>query len=107
MNVLVYLVPMALGLGLAGLFAFLWALKSGQYSDVDGAVLRVRTTTSTRRLSAAARSPSAIRCEFRVIIDRVAVLPLSPRKSNVCEAWDTALQMRVPFGYLSVRSHSI
>jgi cbb3-type cytochrome oxidase maturation protein len=41
MNVLVYLVPMALGLGLAGLFAFLWALRSGQYSDVDGAALRV------------------------------------------------------------------
>jgi cbb3-type cytochrome oxidase maturation protein len=40
-NVLVYLLPMALGLGLIGLFAFLWALKSGQYSDVDGAALRV------------------------------------------------------------------
>ena len=41
MNVLVYLVPMALGLGLLGLSAFLWALRSGQYSDVDGAALRV------------------------------------------------------------------
>ena len=41
MNVLVYLVPMALGLGLIGLFAFLWALRSGQYSDVEGAALRV------------------------------------------------------------------
>jgi cbb3-type cytochrome oxidase maturation protein len=41
MNVLIYLLPMALGLGLAGLFAFLWALKSGQYNDVDGAALRV------------------------------------------------------------------
>jgi cbb3-type cytochrome oxidase maturation protein len=41
MNILVYLVPMALGLGLAGLFAFLWALKSGQYNDVEGAALRV------------------------------------------------------------------
>ena len=41
MNVLIYLVPVALGLGLLGLFAFLWALKSGQYSDVDGAALRV------------------------------------------------------------------
>jgi cbb3-type cytochrome oxidase maturation protein len=41
MNVLIYLVPMALALGLAGLFAFLWALKSGQYNDVDGAALRV------------------------------------------------------------------
>ena len=41
MNVLVYLLPMALGLGLIGLLAFLWALKSGQYEDVKGAALRV------------------------------------------------------------------
>ncbi len=41
MNVLVYLLPMALGLGLIGLFGFLWALKSGQYNDVEGAALRV------------------------------------------------------------------
>jgi cbb3-type cytochrome oxidase maturation protein len=41
MNVLVYLVPMALGLGLIGLVAFLWTLKSGQYDDVEGAALRV------------------------------------------------------------------
>ena len=41
MNVLVYLVPMALGLGLLGLFAFLWSLRSGRYSDVDGAARRV------------------------------------------------------------------
>jgi len=41
MNVLIYLVPMALGLGLIGLVAFLWTLKSGQYDDVEGAALRV------------------------------------------------------------------
>ncbi len=41
MNVIIYLLPLALGLGLIGLFAFLWALKSGQYGDVDGAALRV------------------------------------------------------------------
>jgi len=41
MNVLVYLLPAALGLGLLGLFAFLWALRSGQYSDVEGAAQRV------------------------------------------------------------------
>ncbi len=41
MNVLVYLVPIALGLGLAGLFTFLWSLRSGQYEDLDGAALRV------------------------------------------------------------------
>jgi cbb3-type cytochrome oxidase maturation protein len=41
MTVLIYLVPMALGLGLAGLFAFLWSIRSGQYEDMDGAALRV------------------------------------------------------------------
>jgi len=40
-NVLVYIIPIALGLGLVGLFAFLWALRTGQYSDVDGAAERV------------------------------------------------------------------
>ena len=41
MNVLVYLVPMALALGLTGLAAFLWSLRSGQYEDIDGAALRI------------------------------------------------------------------
>jgi cbb3-type cytochrome oxidase maturation protein len=41
MNVLVYLLPLALGLGLTGLFAFLWSLRSGQYEDLDGSALRV------------------------------------------------------------------
>jgi cbb3-type cytochrome oxidase maturation protein len=39
-EVLIYLVPMALGLGLAGLGAFLWSLKSGQYDDLEGAAWR-------------------------------------------------------------------
>lgn len=41
MNVLIYLLPIALSLGLLGLVGFLWALKSGQYDDVDGAAMRV------------------------------------------------------------------
>jgi len=41
MNVLIYLVPIALGLGLTGLAAFLWSLRNGQYEDLDGAALRV------------------------------------------------------------------
>jgi cbb3-type cytochrome oxidase maturation protein len=41
MNVLVYLVPMALLLGLTGLVGFLWSLSHGQYDDVEGAALRV------------------------------------------------------------------
>jgi cbb3-type cytochrome oxidase maturation protein len=40
-SVLVYLVPAALGLGLIGLLAFLWSLRSGQYQDIDGAALRI------------------------------------------------------------------
>jgi cbb3-type cytochrome oxidase maturation protein len=32
---------MALGLGLLGLGAFLWSLRSGQYEDLEGAALRV------------------------------------------------------------------
>ncbi|MBX9880963.1 MAG: cbb3-type cytochrome oxidase assembly protein CcoS [Sphingomonas sp.] len=35
------LIPIALGLGLAGLGAFFWAAKSGQFEDLDGAALRV------------------------------------------------------------------
>lgn len=41
MNVLIYLVPLALGLGLIGLGAFMWSLRSGQYDDLDGAALRI------------------------------------------------------------------
>jgi len=36
-----YLVPIALALGLAGLAAFMWALRSGQYDDLDGAAERI------------------------------------------------------------------
>jgi len=39
-NVLVYLVPLALALGFLGLAAFLWALKSGQFDDLEGAAWR-------------------------------------------------------------------
>jgi cbb3-type cytochrome oxidase maturation protein len=41
MTVLLYLVPMALLLGLSGLAAFLWSMRAGQYDDLDGAALRV------------------------------------------------------------------
>lgn len=35
------LIPVALTLGLIGLAAFLWALKSGQFDDLDGAAHRI------------------------------------------------------------------
>jgi len=37
MEILVFMIPIALTLGLTGLGAFLWAMNSGQYDDIDGA----------------------------------------------------------------------
>ena len=41
MEALIYLIPAALFLGLLGLGAFLWALKSGQFEDLQGAAERI------------------------------------------------------------------
>ncbi len=41
MDVLVLLVPVALLMGLLGLVAFLWNLRTGQYEDLDGAAERI------------------------------------------------------------------
>ena len=41
MSSLIYLIPIALGLGLTGLAAFLWSLKNGQYEDLEGAAERI------------------------------------------------------------------
>ena len=41
MEVLVFLIPIALLLGALGLVAFLWSLKSGQYDDLEGAKWRI------------------------------------------------------------------
>lgn len=40
MTALAWLVPAALFLGALGLGAFLWALRSGQFEDLDGAAYR-------------------------------------------------------------------
>lgn len=37
MTALAWLIPVALLLGGVGLVAFLWALKSGQFEDLEGA----------------------------------------------------------------------
>ena len=49
MEVLIYLVPIALLLGLTGLAAFLWSLKDGQYDDVQGAAVRVLSDDDVRQ----------------------------------------------------------
>jgi cbb3-type cytochrome oxidase maturation protein len=41
MTNLLVLIPIALFLGGLGLAAFIWALRSGQYDDLDGAAWRI------------------------------------------------------------------
>ena len=41
MTALLFLIPVALLLGAAGLVAFIWSLKSDQYEDLDGAAERI------------------------------------------------------------------
>jgi len=41
MNALLLLIPLALLLGLLGLAAFMWAMRSGQFDDLDGAANRI------------------------------------------------------------------
>lgn len=41
MSGLVLLIPIAIGMGLLALVAFLWALRSGQYEDLEGASYRI------------------------------------------------------------------
>ena len=41
MKALIVLVPVTLAMGVAGLAAFLWSMRAGQYEDLDGAAERV------------------------------------------------------------------
>jgi cbb3-type cytochrome oxidase maturation protein len=41
MTGLALLIPLALFLGLAGLVAFFWAMRSGQFEDMDGSAARI------------------------------------------------------------------
>ena len=55
MTILVYLIPAALFLGLLGLIAFLWAMRSGQFDDLEGAANRILLDDAPPR---PARKPS-------------------------------------------------
>lgn len=41
MEVLAFLIPVSLGLGIVGLLAFWWTLRSDQYDDPDGDSARI------------------------------------------------------------------
>ncbi len=55
MTALSYLIPAALFLGLLGVVAFFWSLRSGQFDDLDGAAHRIlfdddeETDTDTKK----------------------------------------------------------
>tara|TARA_A100001391_G_scaffold49141_2_gene29498 strand:+ start:208 stop:366 length:159 start_codon:yes stop_codon:yes gene_type:complete len=38
---LAFLIPIALGMGLLGLAGFFWAMRKGQFDDLDGAAQRI------------------------------------------------------------------
>ncbi len=41
MSGLSILIPIALGMGLFGLVVFFWAMRNGQFEDLDGAAQRI------------------------------------------------------------------
>lgn len=41
MSGLAFLIPIALGMGAFGLATFFWAMRSGQFEDLDGAAQRI------------------------------------------------------------------
>ncbi|HLI14365.1 MAG TPA: cbb3-type cytochrome oxidase assembly protein CcoS [Alphaproteobacteria bacterium] len=66
MTSLLLLIPAALILGLVGLAAFMWALRSGQFDDLEGAASRIlfddenadSTPSAEDRSKRGARRPS-------------------------------------------------
>lgn len=49
MSVLTFLIPIALGMGGVGLAVFFWAMRSGQFEDLDGAAQRILIEDEERR----------------------------------------------------------
>ena len=41
MTILGFLIPLALLMGCAGLVSFFWAMRTGQFEDLDGAANRI------------------------------------------------------------------
>lgn len=57
MNGLALLIPIALLLGLTGLAAFFWALRSGQFEDLDGAAMRILIDDEDADIAADEKAP--------------------------------------------------
>lgn len=81
MEVLIYLVPLALTLGLLGLGAFLWALNTGQFDDLDGAAWRaiMDDDVTPEQTDASAREPRADRTDETT---QRGVVPEKPQQQS-------------------------
>lgn len=60
MNSLIFLVPIALGLGVISLAAFFWSLRSGQYDDLQGAGERIFVDEDGDRAGSFSSPPQAL-----------------------------------------------
>jgi len=49
MEVLSWLIPVSLGLGLLGLLAFVWTMRTHQYDDPEGDAARILTPDHDER----------------------------------------------------------
>ena len=61
MTGLAILIPIALLLGLTGLAAFFWAMRNGQFDDMDGAALRILIDEESEPAEPAIKEPAAPR----------------------------------------------
>lgn len=57
MSVLAFLIPTSIVLGLLGLGAFLWSMRSGQYEDLMGSAERILMDEEDRPLPPARDEP--------------------------------------------------
>jgi cbb3-type cytochrome oxidase maturation protein len=73
MEVIAFLVPLALLLGLFGLIGFLWSLKNGQYDDLEGAAWRaIADDDEAPPARPAKEAPVAPQLKLRQALDRSA-----------------------------------
>ena len=56
MDVIFFLLPVALGLGLGAVVAFRWAVRDGQFDDLDTPPLRVLTDDAEARTAGEVRT---------------------------------------------------
>ena len=58
MSVLSFLIPVTIAMGLVGLCAFAWSLKSGQYDDLEGDAARILNPDEDRPLGSSDVRPN-------------------------------------------------